>query len=101
VVVSWYGSRRADLALGGDFHRKRLTLKSSQVSNLDPSLIPRWTIRRRRELAVKYLSELLLNELITDVLPLDRAAEAYRLIDDRPAEVLQVILDYKDSNMQL
>lgn len=101
VVVSWYGSKRAELALGGDFHRKRLTLKSSQVSNLDPSLTPRWTIRRRRELAVKLLSELLLDELITDVLPLDRAAEAYRLIDERRAEVLQVILDYKDSNKHL
>jgi 2-desacetyl-2-hydroxyethyl bacteriochlorophyllide A dehydrogenase len=97
VVVSWYGTKRADLALGSDFHRKRLTLKSSQVANLDPSLTPRWTIRRRRELAIKYLSELLLNELISDVLPFDRAADAYRLIDERPAEVLQVILDYKDS----
>ena len=97
VVVSWYGAKRADLALGSDFHRKRLTLKSSQVSNLDPSLTPRWTILRRRQLAVKYLSELFLNELISDVFPLDRAVDAYRLIDERPAEVLQVILDYKDS----
>jgi 2-desacetyl-2-hydroxyethyl bacteriochlorophyllide A dehydrogenase len=96
VVVSWYGTKRADLALGSDFHRKRLTLKSSQVSNLDPSLTPRWTILRRRQLAVKYLSELFLNELISDVLPLDQAPEAYRLIDERPAEVLQVILDYND-----
>jgi 2-desacetyl-2-hydroxyethyl bacteriochlorophyllide A dehydrogenase len=94
VVVSWYGAKRAELALGSDFHRKRLTLKSSQVSNLDPSLTPRWTILRRRELAVKYLSELLLDELITHVLPFDRAAEAYRLIDEQPAEVMQVVLDY-------
>ncbi|MEK6322464.1 MAG: zinc-binding alcohol dehydrogenase [Acidobacteriota bacterium] len=95
VVVSWYGTKRADLALGTDFHRKRLTLKSSQVSNLDPSLTPRWTILRRREMAVKYLSELLLDELISHVLPFDRAAEAYHLIDEQPGEVLQVVLDYK------
>lgn len=38
VVVSWYGRKRAELTLGSDFHRKRLMLKSSQVSNLDPSL---------------------------------------------------------------
>ena len=97
VIVSWYGIKRAGLALGSDFHRKRLTLKSSQVSNLDPAITPRWTILRRRELAVSYLRELFLDELISDVFPLDRAAEAYRLIDERPAEVLQVILDYKDS----
>jgi len=28
------------------------------------------------------------------VLPFDRAAEAYRLIDQRPAEVIQVVMDY-------
>jgi 2-desacetyl-2-hydroxyethyl bacteriochlorophyllide A dehydrogenase len=94
VVVSWYGSKRAELALGGDFHRKRLMLKSSQVSNLDPSLSPRWTILRRRELALRYLGELLFNELVSHVLPFDRAAEAYRLIDEQPDEVIQVVLDY-------
>jgi threonine dehydrogenase-like Zn-dependent dehydrogenase len=94
VAVSWYGAKRADLALGSDFHRKRLTLRSSQVSNMDPSLAPRWSIPRRRELAVRYLGELLLDELISHVLPFDRAAEAYRLIDEQPGDVLQVILEY-------
>jgi 2-desacetyl-2-hydroxyethyl bacteriochlorophyllide A dehydrogenase len=95
VIVSWFGTKRAELALGSDFHRKRLTLKSSQVSCLDPSLTPRWTILRRRELAVRYLSELFLDELISHVLTFDRAAEAYRLIDEQPGEVVQVVLDYK------
>ena len=94
LVVSWYGTRRAELALGSDFHRKRLTLRSSQVSKLDPPLSPRWTILRRRELAVRYLGELCLDDLISQVLPFDRAAEAYRLIDQRPAEVIQVVMDY-------
>lgn len=96
VIVSWYGTKRAELALGTDFHRKRLTLKSSQVSNLDPSLTPRWTIARRRELAVRYLSELFLDELISHVLAFDRAAEGYRLIDEQPGEVVQVVLDYNE-----
>jgi threonine dehydrogenase-like Zn-dependent dehydrogenase len=95
IVVSWYGTKRADLSLGGDFHRKRLSLKSSQVSNLDPSLMPRWTILRRRELAASYLNELSLNDLISDVFPFDRAAEAYRKIDEHPAEVVQLVLDYE------
>lgn len=94
VVVSWYGTKPAELSLGGDFHRKRLTLKSSQVSSLDPSLSPRWTIPRRRDLAVRYLGELLLNELISHVLPFESAAEAYRMIDEQPGEVIQVALDY-------
>ena len=95
VVVSWYGTKRADLALGSDFHRKRLTIKSSQVSSLDPSLSSRWTLARRRELAVGYLAELSLGQLISHTVPFERAAEAYRLIDERPAEVVQVVLEYK------
>ncbi len=95
VAVSWYGTKRAELVLGSDFHRKRLTLKSTQVSNLDPSLVPRWSIRRRRELAVSYLGELLLDKMISHVLPVNRAAEAYRDIDQQPGEVIQVILDSK------
>ena len=94
VVVSWYGTKRGELTLGSDFHRKRLTLRSSQVSNLDPSLAPRWTIPRRRELAVRYLSELSLTDLISHVLPFDRAADAYNLIEEQPGEVTQVVLDY-------
>lgn len=93
VVVSWYGTRRAQLALGSDFHRKRLTVKSSQVSSIDPSLGPRWTIQRRRELAVRYASELSLADMISHVFPFARAAEAYRLIDQRPSDVLQVVLE--------
>jgi 2-desacetyl-2-hydroxyethyl bacteriochlorophyllide A dehydrogenase len=95
VVVSWYGSKKAELGLGTDFHRKRLTLKSSQVSNLDPSISARWTIARRRELTARYLQELILSDLISHVFPFRRAEEAYRLIDERPGEVVQVVLDYE------
>jgi len=94
VVVSWYGTKQAQLNLGSDFHRKRLTLRSSQVSHFDPSMAPRWTIRRRRSLAVQYLSELSLDQLITHVFPFNRAADAYSLIDNHPEEVIQVVLDY-------
>ena len=95
VAVSWYGIKSAELALGTDFHRKRLTLKSSQVSSLDPSLMPRWTIARRRQQAVSYLGDSFLDELVSHVLPFNGAAEAYRVIDQQPAEVVQVVLDYR------
>src|SRR6185369_5043622 len=34
VVASFYGARVAPVALGSEFHRRRLTLRSSQVSRL-------------------------------------------------------------------
>jgi 2-desacetyl-2-hydroxyethyl bacteriochlorophyllide A dehydrogenase len=94
VVVSWYGVNRAPLALGEVFHRNRITIKSSQVSSLDSNLAPRWDAWRRRELALSYLSELRLEEMITQAFAFEDAAAAYRLIDERPEEVVQVVLEY-------
>ncbi|HSE96758.1 MAG TPA: zinc-binding alcohol dehydrogenase, partial [Blastocatellia bacterium] len=83
VVVSWYGDKRAPVSLGDAFHRKRLTIKSSQVSNIASGLAARWSIERRRELAVSYLGELRLKEIVTHIIPFSEAARAYRLIDER------------------
>lgn len=95
VVVSWYGTKRADLDLGSAFHRNRITIKSSQVSNMETSIMPRWTNARRRELALSYLSEFRPGELISHRFQLEDAASAYRLIDERPEEAVQVILDFR------
>jgi 2-desacetyl-2-hydroxyethyl bacteriochlorophyllide A dehydrogenase len=94
VVVSWYGVNRVPLTLGEAFHRNRITIKSSQVSSLDSKLAPRWDSRRRRELALSYLTELRLEEMITHTLAFEDAAAAYRLVDERPEEVVQVVLEY-------
>jgi 2-desacetyl-2-hydroxyethyl bacteriochlorophyllide A dehydrogenase len=94
VVCSWYGSKPVSLDLGSRFHRQRLRLVSSQVSQLDPALAPRWDRRRRRDTAVGLLSELVLGPLVTHRIPFSRAAEAYALVDQRPEETVQVILTY-------
>jgi 2-desacetyl-2-hydroxyethyl bacteriochlorophyllide A dehydrogenase len=94
IVVSWYGTKRAPLALGDAFHRNRITIKSSQVSNLDPGLLPRWTARRRQELALAYLRKLNLDELITHTFQFADAAAAYRFVDEHSEDVLQIILDF-------
>lgn len=94
VVCSWYGTKPAPLALGGVFHRRRLRLVSSQVSTVDPRLAPRWDAARRREVALELLPRLHLEPLVSHRLPVERAAEAYRLVDQQPAEVVQVLLTY-------
>ncbi len=94
VVCSWYGTKPVSLDLGSRFHRARLRLVSSQVSELDPALAPRWDRRRRREVSLSLLGELLLGPLITHRIPFARASEAYELVDQRPEETVQVILTY-------
>jgi len=94
VVASWYGTREVTLALGGAFHRRRLRLVSSQVSTLDPTLSPRWIRERRTELVRTLLTELPLEDLISHRFPFSAAASAYELLETKPEECLQVVLDY-------
>jgi len=94
VVCSWYGSKPAEVHLGGAFHRRRLRVVGSQVSAVDPALTPRWSVERRRALAAELLSDLPLGPLITHRIPFASAAEAYRLVAERPEETVQVLLTY-------
>jgi len=94
VVGSWYGTKPVQLSLGGAFHRRRLRLLSSQVSTIDAALQPRWNYGRRLDLARDLLRDLQLGPLISHRLPIERAAEAYRLVDEHPEQTVQVVLDY-------
>ncbi|MFZ5452262.1 MAG: oxidoreductase [Thermodesulfobacteriota bacterium] len=94
VIGSWYGLKKAELDLGGRFHRSRMRLISSQVSTLNPELSGRWSKFRRDLLAWRMLEEMDPASLITHRFPLTQATEAYNLLDQNPAEALQVILTY-------
>jgi threonine dehydrogenase-like Zn-dependent dehydrogenase len=96
VVISWYGTKPVTLDLGAEFHRKRIRIKSSQVSFIDPALTPRWSIKRRMALALKLLPQLNLNELLSlsRIYHFEEAEEAYKLIDKNPEEALQVVFSY-------
>lgn len=94
LVGSWYGSKRADLDLGGRFHRSRIELVSSQVSTLDPELRGRWSTERRIETAWDRLAEIDVDRLVTHRIPVEEAERAYRLLDERPDEAVQVLLTY-------
>jgi len=95
VIGSWYGDRPVEVALGGRFHRSRMTLLSSQVSTIDPQLSGRWTGERRRTVAWRLLRDVDVDLLITHRFPLAEAAEAYALVDEHPDDAIQVLLDYE------
>lgn len=96
TALSWYGTKKANLSLGNEFHRKRIKIKSSQVSNISPSLTPRWNTKRRMRLSLEYLTKLNLDGLISDIYPFEEAEKAYEKIDKHPEEVVQVVFEYKD-----
>jgi 2-desacetyl-2-hydroxyethyl bacteriochlorophyllide A dehydrogenase len=94
VIGSWYGSKRASLDLGGRFHRDRIRLVSSQVSNIGPQLSGRWDRARRFQLAWEMIGQVQPARLITHRFPVEQAAEAYWLLDQTPGEAIQVVLAY-------
>ena len=94
VVGSWYGNKEESIDLGTRFHRNRLQILSSQVSTINPFLRGRWTKQRRFDMVWQILQEIKPSALISHRIPFTEAAAAYQLIDQRPAEVLQVVLTY-------
>lgn len=94
VVASWYGTKPVTLDLGGRFHRGRIRLRSSQVGRIDPELTPRWDRDRRMEAVVELLPRLHLRELVTHRVPFGEAPEAYRMLDERPGEAVQVVFTH-------
>ncbi len=94
LVASWYGTKDVSLPLGGAFHRRRLSVRSTQVSTIPARLGPRWTIARRRAVTRDLLDELPLGRLATHEFALGRAQEAYDAIDREQEELLHVALHY-------
>jgi 2-desacetyl-2-hydroxyethyl bacteriochlorophyllide A dehydrogenase len=95
VIGSWYGQKRANLNLGGWFHRSRIQLISSQVSTIAPEFSARWDKQRRFQLAWDKLAQIRPSRWITHRFPINQAVEAYRLITHQPDACLQVILNYE------
>jgi len=65
LEMSWYGDRLVPLALGGRFHSRRLTLRSSQVGSVAAAQRARWDPKRRMALALSLLQDPVLDVLIT------------------------------------
>jgi 2-desacetyl-2-hydroxyethyl bacteriochlorophyllide A dehydrogenase len=94
VIGSWYGEKRAEIDLGGAFHRSRIKLISSQVSTLAPELSGRWDKARRFEAAWKALERTRPEKWITHRFPIESAKEAYQLLDENPQEAIQALIRY-------
>jgi 2-desacetyl-2-hydroxyethyl bacteriochlorophyllide A dehydrogenase len=94
LVGSWYGTKPVPLPLGGPFHRRRLTIRSSQVSTIPAALRGRWDVPRRRRAARDLLDELPLRSLPTADFAFDEAARAYAALDRGEPPVLHVALRY-------
>jgi 2-desacetyl-2-hydroxyethyl bacteriochlorophyllide A dehydrogenase len=92
VEASWYGSRTAGIKLGEAFHRKRLSIRSSQVSHIGSCLQPRWNKQRRLDHVIGLLQTIQPSRYITHRYSLSDAPAAFRLLGSRSDEVVQIVL---------
>jgi threonine dehydrogenase-like Zn-dependent dehydrogenase len=94
LIASWFGTKPVVLPLGGAFHRRRLTIRSTQVSTVPARLSGTWTRSRRVRETVDLLSELPLAQLCTHAFAFDRAAEAFQAVDEGLPGLMHAVLDY-------
>jgi 2-desacetyl-2-hydroxyethyl bacteriochlorophyllide A dehydrogenase len=97
VVASFYGSRRAPIDLGSDFHRRRLVLRASQVSQVPVRLSRRWSLERRFELVHRLLHEQALDQFVSRVAPFETAPDTYAQLDLAPGDAIQTVFTYDRS----
>jgi 2-desacetyl-2-hydroxyethyl bacteriochlorophyllide A dehydrogenase len=96
VAGGFYQGEGAGLSLGEEFHHNRVQLVTSQISGLSPSLSHRWDRFRlaRTAIDLAVAGRIAVVPLISHELPFSQAAEAFTMIDERPAETLQVVLTF-------
>lgn len=88
VEMSWYGTREVTLPLGGAFHSRRLTLRSSQVGQIPPGRLPQWTHGRRLELALRLLDDSRLDHLINAEADFEQLPEVLTELAEKPSDIL-------------
>jgi threonine dehydrogenase-like Zn-dependent dehydrogenase len=97
LIASWFGTKPVVLPLGGAFHRRRLTIRSTQVSSVPARLSGTWTRSRRRQETVALITELPLAQLCTDVFDFGHAAEAFQAVDQGKPGLMHAVLTYDGS----
>jgi 2-desacetyl-2-hydroxyethyl bacteriochlorophyllide A dehydrogenase len=99
VAAGFYQGEGIGLRLGEEFHHNRIELVASQIGSVSSRLARRWTALRLERTVLELRAErrLQLEPLVSHVLPFEEAAEAFRLLDRRPEEAVQVVLRFEDS----
>jgi threonine dehydrogenase-like Zn-dependent dehydrogenase len=100
IAAGFYQGPAAALALGEEFHQ--VTLVSSQIGSVPPSLRDRWTRERLHETVIRLYAAGRLDPmpLVSHVIPARSAADAYRLVDSPPPDLVQVMLSFVDSQRE-
>lgn len=95
VAMGFFQGEARQLFLGEEFHHNRIAVVCSQISGVNPSLQHRWNRLRLTQTFMQLVADgrLDLRPLISHVTPFRSAAALFELLDTRPDEVMQAVLD--------
>jgi threonine dehydrogenase-like Zn-dependent dehydrogenase len=96
LEMSWYGSQAVSVPLGEAFHVRRLSLVSSQVGAVAAAQRPRWSPRRRLELALELLADPTLDCLITAESPFEDLPSVLAQLAEDPGDTICHRIVYPD-----
>ncbi|MEU8236515.1 zinc-binding alcohol dehydrogenase [Actinoplanes sp. NPDC048967] len=96
VAAGFYQGEGVGLRLGDEFHHNRVRLICSQIGGVPPDVAGRWDQVRLNRTFLRLAVEGRIDPagLVTHVIPVEEAAAAYRMLDRRPHEALQVVLKF-------
>jgi 2-desacetyl-2-hydroxyethyl bacteriochlorophyllide A dehydrogenase len=101
VELSWYGDRAVSLRLGGRFHNGRFRLISSQVGSVAPSQRPRWSYRRRMELALQLLGDARYDALLAQPIPFEALPQTLPRLFARAGSTVTELVEYSSTTASL
>ena len=94
VEMSWYGDREVSLALGEDFHARRLALVSSQVGTVAAARRARRSREQRLDLALSLLADPVFDRFITGRCALDELPATLARLAAAPGDTLCQLVRY-------
>jgi 2-desacetyl-2-hydroxyethyl bacteriochlorophyllide A dehydrogenase len=96
VASGFYQGDAGGLRLGDEFHHNRAQLVCSQIGGVPQQVQGRWTVDRLQQTFLRLVAEghVDVQSLVSHVIPVDDVADAYALLDERPQEALQMVLEF-------
>lgn len=96
IELSWYGTRRVDVGLGGPFHQRRLTVRASQVSRVSPSRAARRSYADRLAVALDALRDDAFDALLSPSVPFAELPEVMGELDRGERTALCQLIVYPE-----
>lgn len=94
IEMSWYGNKPTILKLGESFHSKRLSIKSSQVSQIPKTMSTLWDFTSRKKEVLAMLEYDNWDDLLEMEITLQDSVFWFERIRSGPIDPLSIVIKY-------